>query len=102
MLPGFEIDDFTFEPNGYSLNALNGKQYLTIHVTPQPENSYVSVETNLPLQKILALPLSILKPKYFDVLGYQMNDEETLRAKIPLSYEKIYHQKDLFLQKLLE
>ena len=94
MIPNFEIDDFTFEPCGYSLNAINEKQYLTIHVTPQPEHSYVSLETNIPLQEILEFPLSTLKPRYFDVLIYQLDDEESLRDKIPLAYQKIHHQRE--------
>jgi S-adenosylmethionine decarboxylase len=43
------IDDFIFDPFGYSINALKGNDYFTIHVTPQEEASYASFETNLKL-----------------------------------------------------
>lgn len=49
LLPGMVIDDFLFDPCGYSMNGLmRGGFYVTIHVTPEPEFSYVSFETNFP------------------------------------------------------
>lgn len=44
LLPGAEIDDFVFSPCGYSMNGLLGGGFITIHVTPQKECSYASVE----------------------------------------------------------
>ncbi len=41
-----EIDDFVFDPMGYSLNAIYGNRYFTIHVTPESDGSYISFETN--------------------------------------------------------
>jgi len=38
-------DDYVFTPCGYSLNAYKDDNYLTIHVTPQDNCSYVSIET---------------------------------------------------------
>lgn len=37
-----------FEPVGYSMNGLipDSDQYITIHITPEPEFSYISFETN--------------------------------------------------------
>eukprot|EP00741_Cyanophora_paradoxa_P002691 tig00000615_g2611.t1 len=46
--PGTLIDDYVFEPCGYSMNGLFGKSYYTIHITPESHCSYVSFETNLP------------------------------------------------------
>jgi len=46
ILPGFQVGDYLFEPMGYSLNAIRGAKYYTIHVTPQKNGSYVSFETN--------------------------------------------------------
>ncbi|GIY61222.1 s-adenosylmethionine decarboxylase proenzyme [Caerostris darwini] len=49
LLPGVVIDDFQFDPCGYSMNGLfKGGYYCTIHITPQPQFSYVSFETNYP------------------------------------------------------
>ncbi|MEZ4386962.1 MAG: hypothetical protein R3D98_05190 [Candidatus Krumholzibacteriia bacterium] len=44
LLAGFEVDDWVFSPQGYSLNALRGRRYATMHVTPERENSYASFE----------------------------------------------------------
>ncbi|XP_077647588.1 S-adenosylmethionine decarboxylase proenzyme 1-like [Urocitellus parryii] len=48
LIPGFVIDAVLFNPCGYSMNGIkkNGT-YWTIHITPEPECSYVSFETNL-------------------------------------------------------
>ncbi|XP_071474858.1 S-adenosylmethionine decarboxylase proenzyme 1-like [Marmota flaviventris] len=48
LIPGFVIDAILFNPCGYSMNGIkkNGT-YWTIHITPEPEFSYVSFETNL-------------------------------------------------------
>ncbi len=46
LFPGWTVDDHRFEPVGYSLNAVRGDRYATVHVTPQRVGSYVSFETN--------------------------------------------------------
>jgi len=43
------LDEHFFEPIGYSANAVHGKHFTTVHATPQPECSYISVETSAPL-----------------------------------------------------
>lgn len=70
-LEGWDIDDFVFEPCGYSMNAIKGHQYCTIHLTPQQGYSYVSFETNVSLDEIIAIPLAVFNPKTFDVVLYQ-------------------------------
>lgn len=42
------IDDWAFEPCGYSMNAAHGQHYYTIHITPELAFSYASFETNDP------------------------------------------------------
>mmetsp|Transcript_14631 Transcript_14631/g.32049 ORF Transcript_14631/g.32049 Transcript_14631/m.32049 type:complete len:830 (-) Transcript_14631:96-2585(-) len=44
-----ELDERFFEPIGYSSNAVYGKFFTTVHATPQPECSYLSIETSLPM-----------------------------------------------------
>ena len=45
-LPGYKIDEFFFEPCGYSMNGIKEDKYETIHVTPEGSCSYISFETN--------------------------------------------------------
>lgn len=49
LFPGAKIDEFGFDPCGYSMNGIIGDAFFTIHITPQPEQSYASFETNAPL-----------------------------------------------------
>ncbi|CAF1592591.1 unnamed protein product, partial [Didymodactylos carnosus] len=49
IFPNAKIYDYLFEPCGYSMNGLMPDgYYFTIHITPEPEFSYVSFETNAP------------------------------------------------------
>ncbi|MCE9687477.1 S-adenosylmethionine decarboxylase proenzyme [Shewanella sp. AS16] len=74
LLPEFQFDDFLFQPLGYSVNAIRGKDYVTIHITPQETSSYVSLETNLDLGSypvdICAQLLARLNPGSWDVIGF--------------------------------
>lgn len=40
----FDIDDYVFEPCGYSMNGLYEGQFSTIHITPEDGFSYASCE----------------------------------------------------------
>ncbi|GFU17697.1 s-adenosylmethionine decarboxylase proenzyme [Nephila pilipes] len=62
LLPGVVIDDYLFEPCGYSMNGLfKGGYYVTIHITPEPQYSYVSFETNYPQESYSDLIFRLLK-----------------------------------------
>ena len=76
IFPNMTVDDFLFEPCGYSMNGIlkDDKmdyglgEYMTIHITPEPEFSYVSFETNVPLESYLDLiktVLNIFRPGKF-------------------------------------
>ena len=47
IIPKASIDEFFFDPCGYSMNALfgNTEEYETIHITPEHRCSYVSFES---------------------------------------------------------
>eukprot|EP00930_Biecheleria_cincta_P018356 TRINITY_DN14327_c0_g1_i1.p1 TRINITY_DN14327_c0_g1~~TRINITY_DN14327_c0_g1_i1.p1 ORF type:complete len:842 (-),score=160.00 TRINITY_DN14327_c0_g1_i1:214-2622(-) len=46
-----KLDERFFEPIGYSSNGVFGKHFTTIHITPQPGCSYLSVETSMPMMQ---------------------------------------------------
>lgn len=46
LKPGALIDDYVFEPCGYSMNGISKTGLITIHVTPEPGHSYASVEVS--------------------------------------------------------
>ncbi len=78
LYPDMTIDAFLFEPFGYSLNAISGSDYFTIHVTPQSQGSYASFETNLisgDLSDLVNRVLGIFQPGRFSfVLTSSVND----------------------------
>ena len=79
IFPGFEIDDHLFEPCGYSLNAIKGQDYYTIHVTPEKTGSYVSFETNVHLgarvTSVVRNVLEVFQPRSFDVIYFHSVNE---------------------------
>eukprot|EP00775_Hariotina_reticulata_P009401 gene9401-9565_t len=44
LVPAADIDDYVFEPCGYSMNGILGSGFITIHITPEDGFSYASVE----------------------------------------------------------
>ncbi len=72
--PGFKIDDFLFQPFGFSLNGIKKDKYITIHITPEDSTSYVSFETNLDIEKedpkLLDRILDMFSPEAFDVINF--------------------------------
>jgi S-adenosylmethionine decarboxylase len=50
IYPRSIIDDYVFDPCGYSANGLMGPYYYTIHVTPEDICSYASFETCVPVK----------------------------------------------------
>ena len=79
ILKNFQVDDYLFKPCGYSLNAINQKKYITVHITPQEDSSYVSFETNLNLKKdypgLCERILNVFQPFSFDVIDFNTETE---------------------------
>lgn len=71
LIPDMMIDDFQFDPCGYSMNGLMRSVpggYMTIHITPEPEFSYVSFETNVPhksYKDLISRVVATFGPKQF-------------------------------------
>lgn len=100
ILPGFEIDDFVFDPFGYSMNAISGDNYFTIHITPQEEGSYISFETDINLKEHANTLLNILGPGSFDFIEFipSANDERPLENVV--EFKEHYIQKTSAFEKL--
>jgi len=67
---GLIIDDWVFDPCGYSLNAIDDDSYYTIHVTPQSEFSFASFETNVSWKyypELIKRVVEIFRPGRFSV-----------------------------------
>lgn len=84
LSPEAIIDEFFFEPMGYSMNALWGDTYYTIHVTPNDEGSYASFETNYTFdptsfETILSKVSRAFLPSRLDVVSFQVSARERLQ-----------------------
>lgn len=68
LKPNCVIDDYVFEPCGYSMNGIDKSGLITIHVTPELHQSYASVEISghledmVPPEYLLAAAVNIFKP----------------------------------------
>lgn len=90
IIPGFQVDDHAFSPIGYSLNAIDGDRYYTIHVTPQDESPYVSFETNLTahesspeaVRTILQSVLEVFRPQSFDIVYFDSRVPDKIAASL--------------------
>lgn len=82
IFPGFEINEHVFQPCGYSVNAIRGAEYFTIHVTPEKSGSYASFETNVKLgNRIVSgvrAVLDLFQPRSFDIIYF--HPEKGLKA----------------------
>lgn len=73
ILPSFEICDFDFDPCGYSMNAIDGQAFSTIHVTPEDGFSYASYEAmgfdteTVGFEALIKRVLGCFKPSEFSV-----------------------------------
>jgi len=61
LKPGADIDDYVFEPCGYSMNGIDGTGLVTVHITPEPGHSYASVEVSGFLEDISEGPDNLLE-----------------------------------------
>ncbi|MFB2727592.1 adenosylmethionine decarboxylase [Shewanella mangrovisoli] len=83
----FQFDMHCFQPAGFSLNAIRGTDYVTLHITPSlglGEHSYVSFETNLDLanysQLVVARLVDLFSPISWDLISF---NQPILTAGLP-------------------
>lgn len=68
LKPGAIIDDYVFDPCGYSMNGIDRSGFITIHITPEKGFSYASVEISGHLEdmvhpdSLIAAAISIFQP----------------------------------------
>jgi len=97
LFPGFQTDDFFFEPMGYSLNSIGEGDYYTIHVTPQAHCSYASFETNHhfhgDIKKTIYQVLGIFKPKSFSLLLFESETQPDLNLN---GYQLVHQENKQF------
>ena len=94
--PEAHIDSYLFMPCGYSANGIvpmpndsESTGYWTVHVTPEPQCSYASFETNVPTRQstrdtvaLVQQVVGIFKPGRFSVTLFEnKNENERLAAK---------------------
>ena len=78
LYPHMLKDRHVFSPPGYSINGIYKTDYFTIHVTPQPNGSCASFETNI-IEKdysgIIKATTSIFEPGRFSVVLTRSTDD---------------------------
>jgi S-adenosylmethionine decarboxylase len=90
FLVEWDIDDYIFQPQGYSLNGFKNKDYITIHCTPNKECSYISIEyksdtISIDLFKII---IDMLNPQKVGIIT--KNKELYENIIIKKTYKYIY------------
>lgn len=81
IIPNMVVDDFLFDPCGYSMNGISKNtnsdatdgSYMTIHITPEHDFSYVSFETNVPASSyrdVITNVLDIFQPGKFTITAF--------------------------------
>lgn len=72
-------DHHHFSPKGYSLNAICGQDYLTIHLTPEKLSTYLSIETSYTGQQCAAFLKhldDLFAPEQSKQLSFTVIDQE--------------------------
>ncbi|CUG91117.1 S-adenosylmethionine decarboxylase, putative [Bodo saltans] len=79
----WEMHDLQFAPCGYSVNAIQGEEYSTMHITPEDHCSFASYETNSKMANLsvrMRTVLSVFKPQRFTVIVILDPQSEVARA----------------------
>jgi S-adenosylmethionine decarboxylase len=98
------VDDYIFDPCGYSANGLLGEFYYTIHVTPESHCSYASFETNIPVttlesadgyatyNAVIQKVIDVFRPARFATVIVRLNSEGVCPSVIEPSLPGFYHR----------
>ena len=83
FFPQLLIDQFTFTPKGYSLNAIAGKNYLTIHITPEKLSTYLSLESsfnNQTIQPFINHLIGLFTPLQSQLMSFNKDREISVQS----------------------
>ena len=98
IFPDFEIQSHAFQPEGYSLNAVKGEDYFTIHITPEAGFFYISFEArikNFPLEEMVNKLTYLFKVKSFDLIFFQPSVKDTCNYTHEDFFRSAYFHKNL-------
>lgn len=91
------VDDYIFDPCGYSLNAIDGPYYYTIHVTPEKIGNYTSFETDAKSkeeqQDLASRVIEVFQPRSFDIVLFNSTEAQAIHIEG-------YHLKKQYKQNL--
>eukprot|EP01097_Dermamoeba_algensis_P002998 TRINITY_DN2205_c0_g1_i1.p1 TRINITY_DN2205_c0_g1~~TRINITY_DN2205_c0_g1_i1.p1 ORF type:complete len:344 (+),score=14.47 TRINITY_DN2205_c0_g1_i1:120-1151(+) len=103
IIPGSTIDEYQFEPCGYSMNGLKNEAYSTIHITPEPHCCYVSYDTNLSVPTYTSLVHRVIetfRPGKFQIALFLDKDSEAGHSKVAKLFDtRAYEQQYILRQK---
>ena len=83
FFPQLLIDQFTFTPKGYSLNAIVDHDYLTIHITPEKLSTYLSLESSLNnqlVQPYINYLIRLFMPLNRQLMSFTKSSNNTLKS----------------------
>jgi len=79
------VDTHCFDPCGYSLNGIFGGKYWSIHITPEPEGSFVSFETDFigdcGYRETVEKVVRLFGPKRFSVAVNRFGDDVGVKRR---------------------
>jgi S-adenosylmethionine decarboxylase len=94
LLQGYVLDEYLFDPVGYSMNAIAEDAYATLHLTPEPIGSYVSFETNADHGArpggLVDRVVTAFGPESFDVVLFEPRQMPAGLGRVP-GYERRTH-----------
>ena len=107
--PDSRIDAYLFTPCGFSANGViparevgKGTHYFTVHVTPEPNCSYASFETNVPVAQegretveIVSHVADIFKPGRFSVTLFEAKTSFEEKDRMATDLDTLFEIKAL-------
>jgi len=81
----FLIEQFACQTKGYSLNAIDGDNYLTIHITPEKLSTYLSLESSFSIQVMqpfISHLLALFQPLQSNLMFFNKEANSSLQISL--------------------